>query len=159
MATATQVLIAGSSAGGNVQFSFFVVASNESNSGLAVILGIDHMAKLIRSRAQHALIGGIVNAGYFPDYDSKVPIRWVAKRTDRYGFNVNEINNGYAMYASNMRNMSRMMNSLGGSNMKCILSRAAIARSDDCIFAEYIIPHVRTPLMLFQVNTRHLSIA
>jgi hypothetical protein len=120
--------------------------------GLAVLLGIDHVAQIIRSKAHRSAIGGIINAGYFPDHDGNIPLKWVARRTDKYGFNVTEIRNGYPAYASKIREMSRMMNSKGGFNAKCVASRAQMSQSDDCGFAENAIPYISTPLFLFQVK-------
>eukprot|EP00602_Paraphysomonas_sp_CaronLab_P001294 CAMPEP_0185022502 /NCGR_PEP_ID=MMETSP1103-20130426/5211_1 /TAXON_ID=36769 /ORGANISM="Paraphysomonas bandaiensis, Strain Caron Lab Isolate" /LENGTH=263 /DNA_ID=CAMNT_0027554599 /DNA_START=472 /DNA_END=1260 /DNA_ORIENTATION=+ len=101
-----------------------VIVSGTSAGGLAVLLGLDHIAQIIHTASPETVVGGIVDAGYFPAYKSS---------RKNYDFN--------------MRQSFNFLNMSAGADIKCTAVADVLS---DCAFASNLIPRIHTPHFLMQ---------
>jgi hypothetical protein len=134
-----------------------VVVAGASAGGLAVLMGLDDIAKHIESQASGVRVVGLVDSGIFPDRASvgKRPYKQVGhnSRPDSLDATGHHIDYGYGM-----RNIATFMNLEAGSNKACT-KNSPISRP--CLFAEHLAPYIRTPVFFIQSqfdswNTRHI---
>jgi hypothetical protein len=127
MNTASEVAISGCSAG-----------------GLAIYLGIDQMADIIRNQNPQTVIRGISFSGFFLDYSTIIK----APKTKDDG-----VWDGYLDYGMAMRNIFQWMNISAGANPHCIQSHISHSQNlTNCIFARHLAPHLSTPVFSIQVR-------
>ncbi|CAM9276876.1 unnamed protein product, partial [Ectocarpus fasciculatus] len=113
-----------------------VVVTGSSAGGLAIYLGIDEIRAQIHSYRKDIDVGGLADAGYFPDY-------------------VKNITN----YPKKIRHLFRLMNISAGAPVKCIAQhRGSLS---NCMFAENLLPTVESPLLIMQSkfdtwHTKHI---
>lgn len=131
MASASEVLFSGCSAG-----------------GLGLFLGIDQMAATVRAGSALGAavkIRGLIDSGFFLDYsgDDRFQLRHNAQPEWEavYG--------GRLDYSAGMREVFSLMNISAGAHPRCIAA-APPGDSARCAFAEHLAPHVQTPLFLMQ---------
>jgi len=87
-------------------------------------LGLDHIAQIIHTASPETVVGGIVDAGYFPAYKSS---------RKNYDFN--------------MRQSFNFLNMSAGADIKCTAVADVLS---DCAFASNLIPRIHTPHFLMQ---------
>jgi hypothetical protein len=146
---ATEVVIAGSSAG-----------------GLGMLLGIDQIAEQLQGLAaqrgnHHITIRGLVDSGFFVEHTSDYPVEVthhvMAAQDEAVTEKTIEINgNKIIDYAKAMRDVFSFANISAGAHPGCLHAHRS-ARSthgflpqSDCIFAAHLIPHLRTPVFFIQ---------
>jgi hypothetical protein len=153
MATASEVVISGGSAG-----------------GLGVLLGIDEMTKNIRTSAalhgnHNITIRGLVDSAFFRDHSSsfeaEVTYHTVPGQDEAVTPRTIAINGNKNMdYANAMRDVFSFTNSTAGATSGCIaahrkqptneVSKQEFASESACIFAANLLPHIKTPVFLVQ---------
>ena len=111
-------------------------------------LGIDEMAAMIREASPGAQVVGLADSGFFPDYDSPHLLTKSLKSVDgKVTYKDSKIS-----YGTDMRGVSELMNISAGANTDCV---QAFRRQDGertrCIFAEHLIPFIKTPVFSTQV--------
>lgn len=100
-----------------------VVISGSSAGGLTTFLHLDYIAEMLNPNSK---IVGLPDGGYFLDFE------------------------GSPQYHSKMIWNFNIMNSKSGVDSKCI--RNYILEPSKCIFAENVLPFIRTPIFILQSN-------
>lgn len=139
-----------------------VVVTGSSAGGLAIFLGIDEIRAQIHSYKKDIDVGGLADAGYFPDYVSTVPPRPVDPSTwtsssgiklfgdpPQYFVEEYDERENITNYPKKIRHLFRLMNISAGAPVKCIAQhRGSLS---NCMFAENLLPTVESPLLIMQV--------
>ena len=130
MATAAEVVISGCSAG-----------------GLGIYLGLDHIASLIKSANANTRIRGLSDSGFFLDHTSDSSFSKPRPGMTKYEAHIN----GILDYATTMKRIYDFMNVSAGTNKRCVMKeKTSTGESSNCIFAQNLAPHIRTPLFAIQ---------
>eukprot|EP01065_Artemidia_motanka_P015223 TRINITY_DN19098_c0_g1_i1.p1 TRINITY_DN19098_c0_g1~~TRINITY_DN19098_c0_g1_i1.p1 ORF type:complete len:433 (+),score=116.73 TRINITY_DN19098_c0_g1_i1:70-1299(+) len=100
-----------------------VVLSGGSAGGLAVFYNVDHLAEMLPDSVR---LTGFPDAGFFLDHPTK---------------------QGVKLYRSQFQGADPVWNvtGSGGTNSRCL---AAADAPWKCLFAEYLLPHVRAPMFV-----------
>lgn len=132
MSSATEIVISGCSAG-----------------GLGIYLGIDQMADIVHTKAPQAKLRAMSDSGFFPDYTS-----------DEHWQSENEypeaLINNVMDYSQSMKNVFHFTNMSAGAHPACIQHNTE--HPELCVFAEYLTPHINTPLFALQPRHDHWQI-
>lgn len=122
-----------------------IVIAGCSAGGLAIYLGLDQMAGLIKQVNPSAVIRGVSFSGFFFDHTSTKPLLQGNKDDGMW--------KGYLDYANSMRNVYQWMNIQKGTNPGCVVNQLKRFNNDsNCIFAYNIVPHLQTPVFNIQVT-------
>eukprot|EP01041_Mallomonas_annulata_P012987 gene12987-27411_t len=138
MSTASEIVISGCSAG-----------------GLGVLMGIDEMADIIRSGSRNSSVGimGLVDSGFFPDFTNTLPFHYQLldpkRRSSGWRHQPFPLD-----FSGKMRDLSVLMNLSSGVNHRCVQAYRhlddGIGKGTRCVFAQYLLPFIRTPVFLMQ---------
>ena len=133
-----------------------VVISGCSAGGLAVLMGIDQIAKTIYQRNKGVNLKALVDSGFFAEYSSGLteydntepqnvklmkkmgafdPINPATKSLD---------------YAYALKYVFRMMNMKHGINPDCIRDNLSVDGGSKCMFGETLGKYVQTPMFVLQ---------
>ncbi|KAJ1417801.1 Pectinacetylesterase-domain-containing protein [Ochromonadaceae sp. CCMP2298] len=125
-----------------------VVIIGGSAGGLGIFLGIDAMADIIhREVGQTVVVRGLPDSGYFLKYTSNKPVQLTHLKEGRD----EAFSNGLMDYKQSMQDLFHFANVSSGTNAECLAAqlRSRLPASN-CIFAEHLLPVVKTPLFLVQ---------
>ena len=124
-----------------------VVISGCSAGGLGIYLGLDHIASLIKSANANARIRGLSDSGFFLDHTGDASFSKPRPGMTKYEAHVN----GILDYATTMKRIYEFMNVSAGTNKRCVMKeKTSTGESSNCIFAQNLAPHIRTPLFAVQ---------
>jgi hypothetical protein len=118
--------------------------------GLGVFLGIDQIREQIHSSNAKIAVGGVPDAGFFPDIAS--PFRHEHKVLSQGNEPEFDVEWGGFNYPKKMRHVFTFMNISAGVPKWCLI--AHIGDAAKCIFSQYLLPGIDTPMLVLQV-TRH----
>lgn len=118
------------------------------------------MARLIHSVNDSTFVGGLADSGYFLDYDSDVAADPLSV-TDKPSTGYKKVDNSHQIteeqnaqtgkneYAKLMKQLFKFMNTSAGTSDACLQASIDPSR---CIFANYLLPHIRSKLLILHVN-------
>lgn len=125
-------------------------------------LGLDEMRDQIHSYNRRIRVGGVAEAGYFLDYVSPIPPRPldIAGQPPRFGakavgnppkffFEQYDEKDNVVSYPKSMRSLFHFMNISIGASPACL--RQHPAAPSDCMFAQHLLPTMKSPLLVIQV--------
>jgi hypothetical protein len=132
-----------------MKYASEIVISGCSAGGLGIYLGIDQMAAIVKAANQSIKVSAMADSGFFPDYTSddnwmtenQYPEALIGDRMD---------------FSTSMKNVFKFANVSSGAHPKCIATNAKYP--EKCIFAEYLAPHIVTPLFALQPQHDHWQI-
>jgi hypothetical protein len=130
------------------------IAGN-SAGGLAVLLGVDHIAQSIKAVNinNNVKVTGLVDSSYFMKYTS-------GSSWEQQTYYNQAIVGENLDYKQAMMNVFNFMKVSAGANTQCIASyniNGSSSSSSLCMFAETLIPHITTPLFFYQVSEYFIS--
>lgn len=116
-----------------------VLISGCSAGGLGVYLGLDDMADIIKSANSNITVKGLVDSAFFMDHKGR-------KNKPVPGYDA--VINGELDYSTAMKNVFHFMNISAGAPRSCLARHKT--DPSKCIFAENILPTIKTPLFALQ---------
>jgi hypothetical protein len=126
-----------------------VVVSGCSAGGLAVYLGLDRIRDIIRAENPLSKVTGLALSSFFLEFSSDLRLSHEEITKD------DGVVDGRLDYARAMRNVFAFMNISAGASSNCLRNRASKGgHVSDCIFANYLMPTIETPLFHIQVIIR-----
>lgn len=166
MAAASDVVLIGASAGGIVAYirvALFLINDVCVSLGLAVYMGVDQIRQQIQSYNSTIDVGGLADAGFFPDFSRSFGSNGLARgnlgirklssppmwHLEEYDVEVTAIN-----YSHSIRRVFHFMNISAGVPETCLMKHRN--NPSNCMFAEHLLPIVEAPLLILQVE--YLSI-
>lgn len=150
-----------------------IVISGRSAGALGVYLGIDEMSdqikkhvrrlKAISRSSKHVRITGLADSGFFLSFNrSRHHSDVITHRGTGSDLPINPLSNTLD-YVLAMRKVFQFTNMRAGVNQNC-LKHVQSRVVSDCVFPEFLLPFVRTPVFSIQVRVmqhmicRHIGI-
>ncbi len=133
-----------------------IVLAGCSAGGLGMLLSIDDLTSMIHATNPTINVRGFIDSGIFADFKGGVNKSDVAVFSKLYKNDIaNWYSNNILDYPSAMRNIFSFMNISAGTNQQCL---KASNDPSNCIFAEYVIPHIVTPIFVSQSKYDYWSL-
>jgi hypothetical protein len=126
-----------------------IVISGCSAGGLGIYLGLDHISSIIKGANPTARVRGLSDSGFFLDHTGDKDFSKPRTGMTKYEAHIN----GVLDYATIMRQVYNFMNISAGANRRCVMKErenTIAGDSSNCIFAQNLAPHIRTPLFAVQ---------
>ena len=133
-----------------------IVISGCSAGGLAVLMGIDQMAKMIHESNKRANVKALVDSGFFAEYssgltefDNTEPSNVNTMKKMGMFDPINPLTHSLD-YAYALKYVFKMMNMVNGINPDCLQDNREDNGGNKCMFGETVGKYVQTPMFILQ---------